>query len=196
MNANELRTAEAPLKARYRAGPGAALVKLTASGTVHAAAQVVQVETHLGPVARHSVELRGSSQELVEWRWPWFEIHIPIQHFGGKECPRQGSAKNGTDASPHARDHEGTTLACGKPEPASDVRAEPSADLGNWTFPAGRATGAHCDGGCDCFDEGDTCPDLAVVKMVRCDRGIGAVPLCLGRKRVDQNPADQATKCW
>ena len=48
MNADELRAAQAPLKARYRAEPGAALVKLTASGAVDAAAQVARVETHLG----------------------------------------------------------------------------------------------------------------------------------------------------
>jgi uncharacterized OsmC-like protein len=50
VNANELRAAQAPLKERYRAEPASALVKLTASGTVDAAAQVSRVETHLGPV--------------------------------------------------------------------------------------------------------------------------------------------------
>jgi hypothetical protein len=50
VNANELRAAQAPLKERYRAEPASALVKLTASGTVDAAAQVARVETHLGPV--------------------------------------------------------------------------------------------------------------------------------------------------
>ena len=48
MNANELRAAQAPLKERYRAEPATALVKLAASGTVDAAAQVARVETHLG----------------------------------------------------------------------------------------------------------------------------------------------------
>lgn len=50
MNANELRAAQAPLKERYRAEPATAVVKLTASGTVDAAAQVARVETHLGPI--------------------------------------------------------------------------------------------------------------------------------------------------
>jgi len=50
VNANELRTAQSPLKERYRAEPGTAVVKLTASGTVDAQAQVARVETHLGPV--------------------------------------------------------------------------------------------------------------------------------------------------
>ena len=50
MNANELRAAQAPLKQRYRAEPATAVVKLTASGAVDAAAQVVRVETHLGLV--------------------------------------------------------------------------------------------------------------------------------------------------
>ena len=50
MNADELRAAQAPLKARYRAEPGGAVVNLTASGTVDAAAQVARVTTHLGVV--------------------------------------------------------------------------------------------------------------------------------------------------
>ena len=50
MNANELRAAQAPLKQRYRAEPATAVVKLTASGAVDAAAQVVRVETYLGLV--------------------------------------------------------------------------------------------------------------------------------------------------
>jgi len=50
MDAEELRAAQAPLKARYRTDPDAALVTLTASGTVDAAAQVCRVETHLGLV--------------------------------------------------------------------------------------------------------------------------------------------------
>jgi uncharacterized OsmC-like protein len=50
VNADELRSAQAPLKARYRAEPATAVVNLTASGTVDAAAQVVRVETHLGLV--------------------------------------------------------------------------------------------------------------------------------------------------
>ncbi len=50
MNADELRAAQAPLKARYRVEPDLAVVKLTASGTVEAAAQVARVTTHLGVV--------------------------------------------------------------------------------------------------------------------------------------------------
>jgi uncharacterized OsmC-like protein len=50
VNADELRAAQAPLKARYRAEPRAAVVNLTASGTVDAAGQVARVETHLGLV--------------------------------------------------------------------------------------------------------------------------------------------------
>ena len=42
--------AQAPLKQRYRVEPATAVVKLTASGAVDAAAQVVRVETHLGLV--------------------------------------------------------------------------------------------------------------------------------------------------
>ena len=50
MNADDLRSAQTPLKARYRAEPAAAVVNLTASGTVDATAQVARVETHLGLV--------------------------------------------------------------------------------------------------------------------------------------------------
>jgi uncharacterized OsmC-like protein len=50
MNAEELRAAQTPLKARYRAEPAAALVTLTAAGAPDAAAQVCRVETHIGIV--------------------------------------------------------------------------------------------------------------------------------------------------
>jgi uncharacterized OsmC-like protein len=50
VNANELRAAQTPLKARYRAEPATAVVKLIATGTVDVAAQLARVETHLGPV--------------------------------------------------------------------------------------------------------------------------------------------------
>ena len=50
MNADELRAAQAPLKARYRTEPATALVTLTATGTLDAPAQVCRVETHLGLV--------------------------------------------------------------------------------------------------------------------------------------------------
>jgi len=48
MNLDELRAAQAPLKARYRTEPSAALVIQTATGTLDASAQVCNVETHLG----------------------------------------------------------------------------------------------------------------------------------------------------
>jgi uncharacterized OsmC-like protein len=48
MNLEELRAAQAPLKARYKTDPVAALITLTASGTVDAPAQVCRVETFLG----------------------------------------------------------------------------------------------------------------------------------------------------
>jgi uncharacterized OsmC-like protein len=60
MTANELRAAQAPLKARYRAEPNAAVVNLSASGTVDAEAQAFHVQTHLGLVeAGHHVATGG-----------------------------------------------------------------------------------------------------------------------------------------
>jgi uncharacterized OsmC-like protein len=50
MNAEELRAAQAPLKARYREDAATALVTLTASGIPDALSQVCRVETHLGVV--------------------------------------------------------------------------------------------------------------------------------------------------
>ena len=45
MEANELRALQAPLKQRYREEPGAALITLTASGTLDSAAIACRVET-------------------------------------------------------------------------------------------------------------------------------------------------------
>src|SRR5918993_4437425 len=50
MTANEIRAAQAPLKARYRAEPAAAQLTLTAQGAIDAKAQVCRVETHIGGV--------------------------------------------------------------------------------------------------------------------------------------------------
>jgi uncharacterized OsmC-like protein len=50
MNADELRAAQAPLKARYRTEPATALVTQTATGTLDASAQICHVETHIGTV--------------------------------------------------------------------------------------------------------------------------------------------------
>jgi len=50
MNAEELRAAQAPLKARYRIDPATALVTQTATGTLDTSTQVCRVETHLGSV--------------------------------------------------------------------------------------------------------------------------------------------------
>lgn len=50
MTANEIRAAQAPLKARYRAEPAAAQLTLTAQGAIDANAQVCRVETHIGGV--------------------------------------------------------------------------------------------------------------------------------------------------
>lgn len=50
MNAEELRAAQAPLKARYRTDAAAALETLTATGIPDAPRQVCRVETHLGVV--------------------------------------------------------------------------------------------------------------------------------------------------
>lgn len=50
MNSDELRTAQAPLKARYRTEPAAALVTQTATGTLDVSAQICNVETHMGSV--------------------------------------------------------------------------------------------------------------------------------------------------
>jgi uncharacterized OsmC-like protein len=50
MNTDELRAAQAPLKARYRTEPTAALVTQSATGTTDASAQVCHVETHIGTV--------------------------------------------------------------------------------------------------------------------------------------------------
>jgi uncharacterized OsmC-like protein len=51
VNVAELRAAQAPLKARYKTDPAAALVTLHGQGTVDAPAQVCRVETQLGVVA-------------------------------------------------------------------------------------------------------------------------------------------------
>src|SRR5512146_453445 len=45
MEANDLRALQAPLKQRYREEPGAALITLTASGTLDGAAIACRVET-------------------------------------------------------------------------------------------------------------------------------------------------------
>ena len=45
MEANDLRALQAPLKQRYREEPGAALITLTASGTLDSAAIACRVET-------------------------------------------------------------------------------------------------------------------------------------------------------
>lgn len=50
MNADELRAAQAPLKSRYKSEPTAALVTLTATGTLDVPTQVCRVETHIGLV--------------------------------------------------------------------------------------------------------------------------------------------------
>jgi uncharacterized OsmC-like protein len=50
MNAHEIRAAQAPLKARYRAEPAAAQLTLRAHGTIDATGQVCRVDTHIGPV--------------------------------------------------------------------------------------------------------------------------------------------------
>ena len=50
MNADQLRVAQAPLKARYRTEPASAAIKLTASGVPDAPTQTIRVETHLGSV--------------------------------------------------------------------------------------------------------------------------------------------------
>ena len=50
MNANEIRAAQAPLKARYRAEPAAAQLTLRAEGTIDTSAQVCRVGTHIGAV--------------------------------------------------------------------------------------------------------------------------------------------------
>lgn len=47
----ELRAAQAPLKARYKTDPASALVTLRAQGTPDVPAQLCRVETHLGVVA-------------------------------------------------------------------------------------------------------------------------------------------------
>src|SRR5688572_31756362 len=50
MNVEELRAAQAPLKARYKTDPAAALVTLEARGSADAPAQSCRVETSLGVV--------------------------------------------------------------------------------------------------------------------------------------------------
>ena len=50
MNANEIRAAQAPLKARYRAEPAAAQLTLRAEGTIDTSAQVCRVGAHIGAV--------------------------------------------------------------------------------------------------------------------------------------------------
>jgi uncharacterized OsmC-like protein len=51
MNADELRSIQAPLKERYRAEPGAARITLNASGTLDSAAIACKVETGQALVA-------------------------------------------------------------------------------------------------------------------------------------------------
>ncbi len=51
MNVEELRAAQAPLKARYKTEPASALVTLKARGVPEVSAQLCHVETHLGVVA-------------------------------------------------------------------------------------------------------------------------------------------------
>jgi uncharacterized OsmC-like protein len=48
VNLEELRAAQAPLKARYKTEPASALVTLHATGQVEAPAQICHVKTHLG----------------------------------------------------------------------------------------------------------------------------------------------------
>lgn len=50
MNVEELRAAQAPIKARYKTEPAAALVTLHAAGEVDAPAQVCRVKSYLGTV--------------------------------------------------------------------------------------------------------------------------------------------------
>jgi uncharacterized OsmC-like protein len=50
MNAEQLRAAQAPLKARYKTDPAAALIALEARGVPDVPAQVCRVETHIGVV--------------------------------------------------------------------------------------------------------------------------------------------------
>jgi uncharacterized OsmC-like protein len=51
VNLEELRAAQAPLKARYKTDPASALVMLQAQGVPEAPVQLCHVETHLGVVA-------------------------------------------------------------------------------------------------------------------------------------------------
>jgi uncharacterized OsmC-like protein len=50
MNADQLRAAQAPIKARYKTDPDAAQITLHASGVPDAAEQICRVETHIGVV--------------------------------------------------------------------------------------------------------------------------------------------------
>jgi uncharacterized OsmC-like protein len=50
MHAEELRAAQAPLKARYKTDPAAAMVTLQGGGVPDVPAQVCRVETHIGVV--------------------------------------------------------------------------------------------------------------------------------------------------
>src|SRR3954451_8998638 len=50
MNADELRAAQAPLKAHYKSEPASALVTHTGRGAPDAPAQVCRVKTHIGAV--------------------------------------------------------------------------------------------------------------------------------------------------
>jgi uncharacterized OsmC-like protein len=56
MNVEELRAAQAPLKARYKTDPASALVTLAGNATVDVAQQLCRVETYLGvtPAGLHS----------------------------------------------------------------------------------------------------------------------------------------------
>jgi uncharacterized OsmC-like protein len=48
VNVDQLRAAQAPIKARYKTDPASALVHLHAQGRVDAPEQICRVETHLG----------------------------------------------------------------------------------------------------------------------------------------------------
>jgi uncharacterized OsmC-like protein len=48
VNVDQLRAAQAPIKARYKTDPASALVLLHAQGSVDAPEQICRVETHLG----------------------------------------------------------------------------------------------------------------------------------------------------
>src|SRR5580704_11335213 len=63
-----------------------------------------------------------------------FQIRVTIQNFPSKQCPRQRSPKNRSDAGPHARREHNPPVARIQFELRPEKRAEAGSDLRNRSF--------------------------------------------------------------